>query len=52
MVCGLNVTVLCGLGGMELEGVECGRSGDVSVEVEAIRGMRPIFLTRSTYRTF
>ena len=38
-MCGLNVTVLCGLGGVELEGVGGGRSGDVSLEVEAIAGM-------------
>ena len=36
MVCGLKVTVLCGLGAVELEGVGGGRSGDVSVEAEAI----------------
>ena len=39
VVCGLNVTVLCGLADVELEGVGGGRSGDVSVEVEAIAGM-------------
>ena len=38
VVCGLNVTVLCGLGELELEGVGGGRSGDVSVEDEAIVG--------------
>ena len=38
VVCGLNVTVLCGLGEWELESVGGGRSGDVSVEVEAIAG--------------
>ena len=36
MVCGLKVTVLCGLGAVELEGVGGGKSGDVSVEAEAI----------------
>ena len=36
VVCGLKVTVLCGLEAVELEGVGGGRSGDVSVEAEAI----------------
>ena len=36
VVCGLKVTVLCGLGAVELEGVGGGKSGDVSVEAEAI----------------
>ena len=40
------MTVLCGLGEVELEDVGGGRSGDVSVEVEAIAGMRLLFLTR------
>ena len=39
VVCGLKVTVLGGLGEMELEGVGGGRSGDVSLAVEAIAGM-------------
>ena len=43
---GLNVTVLCGLEGLELEGVGGGKSGDVSVEAEAIAGMKLLFLTR------
>ena len=38
---GLNVTVLCGLGGLGLEGVGGGKSGDVSVEAEAIAGIVP-----------
>ena len=38
VVCGLNVTVLGGLGEWELESVGGGRSGDVSVEVEAMAG--------------
>ena len=38
VVCGLNVTVLCGLGELELEDVGGGRSGDVSVEDEAMVG--------------
>ena len=33
---------------MELEDVGGGRSGDVSVEVEAIAGMRLLFPTRYT----
>ena len=36
VVCGLKVTVLWGLGVVELEGVGDGNSGDVSVEAEAI----------------
>lgn len=43
---GLNVTVLCGLEGLGLEGVGGGKSGDVSVEAEAIAGMKTLFLTR------
>lgn len=50
VVCGLKVTVLCGLGEVELEGVGGGRSGDVSVEVEAIAGMRQMFLMQFTCR--
>lgn len=38
VVCGLKVTVLCGLGGLELDGAGGGRSGDVSVGGEAIAG--------------
>lgn len=49
MVCGLNVTVLCGLLEVELESVGGGRSGDASVEVEAIAGMKLLSLTQSTY---
>lgn len=48
VVCGLNVTVLCGLGEVELEGVGEGRSGDVSVEVEDIAGMR--FIPDAVYK--
>ena len=33
------MTVLCGLGAVELEDIGGGRSGDVSVEMEAIAGM-------------
>ena len=33
------MTVLCGLGAVEVEGIGGGRSGDVSVEVEVIAGM-------------
>ena len=43
---GLNVTVLCGLEGLGLKGVGGGKSGDVSVEAEAIAGMKTLFLTR------
>lgn len=43
---GLNVTVLCGLEGLGLEGVGGGKSRDVSVEAEAIAGMKTMFLTR------
>lgn len=49
VVCGLNVTVLCGLGDVELEGVGGGRSGDVSAEVEAIADMRVFLLPGFTY---
>ena len=48
VVCGLKVTVLWGLGGVELEGVGCGRSGDVSVELEGMAGVRLLRLTRFT----
>lgn len=44
VVCGLKVTVLCGLGEVELEGAGGGKSGDVSVEAEAIAGMRLLSL--------
>lgn len=40
VVCGLKVTVLCGFGGLEVEDVGGGRSGDLSVESEAIAGMK------------
>ena len=43
MVCGLKVTVLCGLGAVELEGVGGGKSGDVSVEAEAIAADTRLF---------
>ena len=38
VVCGWNVTVLCGLGEGELEDVGGGKRGDASVEVEAMAG--------------
>lgn len=34
------MTVLCGLGGWEVDGVGGGRSGEVSVEAEAITGLK------------
>ena len=40
VVCGLKVTVLCGFGGLEVEDVGGGRSGDLSVEAEAIARMK------------
>ncbi len=48
MVCGLNVTVLCGLGELELEAFGGGRRGDDSAAAEAITGMSGVFLTRFT----
>lgn len=45
------MTVLCGLGAVELEGVGGGgRSGDVSVAVEAMASVRLMSLTRLRYR--
>ena len=42
------MTVLCGLGAVELEGVGGGgRSGDVSVAVEAMASLRLLSLTRT-----
>lgn len=43
VVWGLNVTVLCVLGEWEVEDVGGGRSGEVSVEVEAIAGLKGLF---------
>ncbi len=40
------MTVLCGLGAVELEGVGGGRSGDVSVAVEAMASLRLLSPTR------
>lgn len=48
VVCGLKVTVLCGFEELELEAVGGDRSGDDSVEVEAIPSMRFLFLTQFT----
>ena len=45
------MTVLCGLGAVEVEGVGGGgRSGDVSEAVEAMGSMRLMSLTRLRYR--
>lgn len=43
------MTVLCVLGEWEVEGVGGGRSGEVSVEVEAIAGLKGFFLIRLRY---
>lgn len=46
------MTVLCGLGEVELEGAGGGRSGDVSVEAEAIADMRLWFLRNWIVRVY
>lgn len=43
VVCGWNVTVLCGLGEEEVEDVGGGSRGDVSVEAEAMAGTTIIY---------
>lgn len=52
MACGLKVTVLCGLGAVEREGVGGGRSGDVSVEAEAIADTRLFSYIERSPRVF
>ena len=49
MVCGLNVTVLCGLGGLEFEAVGGGRRGDVSVGAEAMADNEVLFFLDASY---
>ena len=43
------MTVLCGLGGLELEAVGGGRRGDVSVEVEAMADIGVFFFLLSSF---